>query len=125
MGWRRAHVVKVQPPGQKPTAVSYKEHAAVYINTDGNDRGYLAMEGSHSLEHFMNEVARDVEDPESKLSVFERERLAEIVQAKKDEERKELRQRPDLRMGAPVPAPILYGLCRPSRHCVPRSRLPR
>ncbi len=77
-----------------------QEHAAIYINTDGNDRGYLAMEGSHSLEHFMNEVARDIEDPESKLSVFERERLAEIVQAKKDEERKELRQRPDLRMGA-------------------------
>ncbi|GAC1437420.1 MAG: transferrin receptor-like dimerization domain-containing protein [Terriglobales bacterium] len=77
-----------------------QEHAAIYINTDGNDRGYLAMEGSHSLEHFMNEVARNIEDPESRLSVFERERQAEIIKAKKDDERKELRQRPDLRMGA-------------------------
>jgi len=77
-----------------------QEHAAIYINTDGNDRGYLAMEGSHSLEHLMNEVARSVEDPESKLSVFERDRLAAITKAKSDEERKELRQRPDLRMGA-------------------------
>ena len=77
-----------------------QEHAAIYINSDGNDRGYLAMEGSHSLEHFMNEVARNIEDPESKLSVFERERLAGITEAKSDEERKELRQRPDLRMGA-------------------------
>jgi N-acetylated-alpha-linked acidic dipeptidase len=77
-----------------------QEHAAIYINTDGNDRGFLAMEGSHSLEHLMNEVARSVEDPESKLSVFERDRLAGITKAKSDEERKELRQRPDLRMGA-------------------------
>jgi len=77
-----------------------QEHAAIYINTDGNDRGYLSMEGSHSLEHLMNEVARSVEDPESKLSVFERDRLAGITKGKSDEERKELRQRPDLRMGA-------------------------
>ena len=77
-----------------------QEHAAIYINTDGNDRGYLSMEGSHSLEHLMNEVARGVEDPESKLSVFERDRLAGITKGKSDEERKELRQRPDLRMGA-------------------------
>jgi N-acetylated-alpha-linked acidic dipeptidase len=77
-----------------------QEYAAVYINTDGNGRGYLMLEGSHSLEHFMNDVARSIEDPESKLSVFERERLADVVEAKTDEERKELRQRPDLRMTA-------------------------
>jgi N-acetylated-alpha-linked acidic dipeptidase len=77
-----------------------QENAAIYINTDGNDRGYLEMEGSHSLEHLMNEVARNVDDPESKLSVFERDRLAGITKAKSEEERKELRQRPDLRMGA-------------------------
>ncbi len=77
-----------------------QEHAAVYINSDSNDRGYLLMEGSHSLEHFMNNVARSVEDPESKLTVFERNRLVDITQAKSDEERKELRQRADLRMNA-------------------------
>ncbi|MGC1635100.1 MAG: transferrin receptor-like dimerization domain-containing protein [Candidatus Acidiferrales bacterium] len=77
-----------------------QEHAAVYINSDSNDRGYLFMEGSHSLEHFMNNVARSIEDPESKLSVFERNRLVDIVDAKSDDERKELRQRADLRMNA-------------------------
>ncbi len=77
-----------------------QEHAAVYINSDSNDRGYLFMEGSHSLEHFMNNVARNIEDPESKLSVFERNRLADITDAKSDDERKELRQRADLRMNA-------------------------
>jgi N-acetylated-alpha-linked acidic dipeptidase len=77
-----------------------QDHAAVYINTDGNGRGYLMMDGAHSLEHFMNGVARSIEDPESKLSVLERERLADIVEAKSEEERKELRQRADLRMMA-------------------------
>jgi N-acetylated-alpha-linked acidic dipeptidase len=77
-----------------------QEHAAVYINSDSNGRGYLMMEGSHSLEHFMNDVARNIEDPESKLSVFDRDRLADIVDAKSEDDRKELRQRPDLRMNA-------------------------
>ena len=77
-----------------------QEHAAVYINTDGNGRGYLLLEGSHSLEHFMNDVARNIEDPESKLSAFERERLAGIAEAKSEDDRKELRQRSDLRMDA-------------------------
>ncbi len=77
-----------------------QEHAAVYINSDVNDRGYLTMEGSHSLEHFMNGVARDIEDPETKLNVLERVRLKNINRAKADEERKEFRQRPDVRMDA-------------------------
>jgi N-acetylated-alpha-linked acidic dipeptidase len=77
-----------------------QEHASVYINTDGNGRGYLLLEGSHSLEHFMNEVARSIQDPETKLTAFERERLAGIAAAKSDDDRKELRERADLRMGA-------------------------
>lgn len=77
-----------------------RQHAAVYINSDGNGRGYLYMEGSHSLEHFMNDVARNIEDPESKLSVFDRDRMADIVNAKSDEDRKQLRERADLRMEA-------------------------
>ena len=77
-----------------------RQHAAVYINTDGNGRGLFSMEGSHSLEHFMNGVIRDVQDPESKTSVYDRNRLASIHFAKKPEERKELRSREDLRMDA-------------------------
>ncbi|HET9305373.1 MAG TPA: transferrin receptor-like dimerization domain-containing protein [Candidatus Sulfotelmatobacter sp.] len=77
-----------------------RQHAAVYINTDGNDRGLLQMEGSHSLEQFMNGVARDVEDPESKMSVWQRLQLSRIGNAKSADDRKELRQRADLRMGA-------------------------
>ena len=43
-----------------------------YINTDGNGRGFLGMGGSHTLEKFINEVARDVEDPQTGVSVAER-----------------------------------------------------
>jgi N-acetylated-alpha-linked acidic dipeptidase len=50
-----------------------RQHAAVYINSDANERGYLDVEGSHSLQSLVNDVAKDVEDPESKVSVFKRQ----------------------------------------------------
>jgi N-acetylated-alpha-linked acidic dipeptidase len=77
-----------------------REHAAVYINTDGNDRGILNMNGSHSLEQFINGVARDIEDPESRMTVWQRAQLSAIADAKSADDRKELRQRADLRIGA-------------------------
>ena len=52
-----------------------RQHAAVYINTDANGRGYLFAGGSHTLEKFMNGVARDIEDPETNLSVWKRDQL--------------------------------------------------
>jgi N-acetylated-alpha-linked acidic dipeptidase len=81
-------------------AAELRQHVATYINTDSNGRGYFNMAGSHTLEHFMNGVIHDVEDPESKLSVFERTRLLGIALTKKEDERKELRNRADLRMDA-------------------------
>jgi N-acetylated-alpha-linked acidic dipeptidase len=57
------------------------------------------MAGSHSLEKFINEVARDVIDPQKKIPVFERARAARIVTGSA-EERKETRERSDLRIGA-------------------------
>jgi N-acetylated-alpha-linked acidic dipeptidase len=77
-----------------------REHAAVYINTDGNDRGILNMNGSHSLEQFINGVARDIEDPETKTTVWQRAQLSKIAEAKSADERKEFRQRADLRIEA-------------------------
>jgi N-acetylated-alpha-linked acidic dipeptidase len=77
-----------------------REHAAVYINSDGNDRGILNVNGSHSLEQFANGVARDIEDPESKMTVWQRAQLHAIADAKSADDRKEIRQRADLRIGA-------------------------
>jgi N-acetylated-alpha-linked acidic dipeptidase len=75
-------------------------HAVAYINSDTNARGYLDAEGSHTLEKLVNDVARDVQDPETKLSVWKREQFAEIEGASTAEERQEVRSRSDLRIGA-------------------------
>src|SRR6267154_2423970 len=75
-----------------------KQHAALYINTDGNGRGFLGVEGSHSLEKFVNTVARDITDPEKNISVWKRGQAARLTMGR-SEDRKEARTRPDLRIG--------------------------
>jgi N-acetylated-alpha-linked acidic dipeptidase len=77
-----------------------REHAVAYLNSDSNGRGYLGMDGSHSLERFINEVARDITDPESNASVWKRDQLLAIRDAHTPEERQEARTRNDLRIGA-------------------------
>ena len=77
-----------------------REHAVAYINSDSNARGFLFFSGSHVLEHFLNGVARDVEDPETQMSVQERRRLLAIGNARTPAERAELRGRSDVRLQA-------------------------
>jgi N-acetylated-alpha-linked acidic dipeptidase len=60
-------------------AAELQQKAAVYINSDGNGRGFLAAEGSHTLEKFVNTVARDVDDPEVKMTVAQRLQLGRMV----------------------------------------------
>src|SRR5438445_1082358 len=77
-----------------------KAHAVVYINSDVNARGFFGAEGSHTLEKFINDVARDVQDPETKLSVWKRAQLRQIGRSDENAGRQEARSRPDLRIGA-------------------------
>lgn len=58
-----------------------QQKTVAYINSDGNGRGFLGVGGSHALEPFMNEVARDVTDPETGISVLDRAREAQIIGA--------------------------------------------
>jgi N-acetylated-alpha-linked acidic dipeptidase len=79
-----------------------KQHAAIYINTDGNGRGFFGAQGSHSLEKFVNGVARDITDPEKNISVWKRAQAARLVgggRGPENQDRKEARTRADLRMG--------------------------
>jgi N-acetylated-alpha-linked acidic dipeptidase len=80
-------------------AAELQQHAAIYINTDGNGRGFLQAQGSHSLEKFVNSVARDITDPEKKISVWKRGQAERLTQGRPDD-RKDARTRPDLRIGA-------------------------
>jgi len=53
-------------------AAELKVKAVMYVNSDTNGRGFLQAEGSHALQHFLSEVARDVKDPETGASVLTR-----------------------------------------------------
>jgi len=77
-----------------------RAHGVAYINSDGNGRGYLGIEGSHTLEKFSNDIAREISDPETKLSAWKRQQLHEIANAKTAEQREEIRKRADLRIPA-------------------------
>lgn len=63
-----------------------------YINSDSTGKGWLQMDGSHSLQAFVNEVARDVPDPRTPgRSVLEARRARDTEQARSDEARAKLR----------------------------------
>ena len=69
-----------------------REHGVAYINSDSISRGYLSAGGSQSLQTFVNQVARDVTDPEKNISLWQREQLHLIANAS-GEERERLRAR--------------------------------
>ncbi|MBV9769782.1 MAG: M28 family peptidase [Bryobacterales bacterium] len=89
-------------------AQELERKAAVYINTDGNGRGFLNVSGSHTLEKFINGVARDVKDPETDLTIWKRLQLRRVqgpaqgapTTPQQQQDRNEARQRADLRIGA-------------------------
>jgi len=109
-GWKpRRTIIYASWDGEEPMllgstewveqhAEELRQHAAIYINTDGNGRGLANLAGSPSLEQFINGVARDIEDPETRQTVWQRLQLSKIAEAKSADDRKELRQRPDLRI---------------------------
>jgi N-acetylated-alpha-linked acidic dipeptidase len=74
-------------------ATELRQKAVIYINSDANGRGYLGVSGSHSLEKFINGVARNIEDPEKKTSVWKRAQLLRISTATSPKDREEARTR--------------------------------
>jgi N-acetylated-alpha-linked acidic dipeptidase len=86
--WVETHVAELQ------------KHAVSYLNSDSNGRGFLFAGGTQDLSVLVSEVARDIRDPETPLSVYERARLAGIAEAKTPEERGDLRKRADLPIDA-------------------------
>jgi len=106
-GWRpKRTIIYAAWDGEEPGLLGSTEwaethatdlaaHAVAYLNSDTNDRGYLGIEGSHSLEHFINGVAKDVEDPEVHVSSWRRLKAASEVQGNTD-----AMSGDDLRIGA-------------------------
>jgi N-acetylated-alpha-linked acidic dipeptidase len=79
-------------------APDLREHAVVYINTDGNSRGFVNIGGSHVLERFFNEIINDVRDPRMDISLKERRRAYLRLNAEDDKGKEEAKTRSDLRI---------------------------
>ena len=67
--WAEAHAAELQ------------KKALLYINTDENGRGFFGAGGSHAFQHLVNEVAADVTDPQTGVSIGERMRARLAVTA--------------------------------------------
>jgi N-acetylated-alpha-linked acidic dipeptidase len=92
-GWKPKRTIMFaawdgEEPGLLGSTEWVEQHAAelqqkmvVYINSDGNGRGFLEAEGSHALEPMVNEIARAVWDPQTHISVFDRKRNRDILNA--------------------------------------------
>jgi len=74
-----------------------KQKAAVYINTDGTGKGWLNAGGSHGLQQFMSEVAKDVMDPRTGKPVFDEARRHAIM-GEAEADRKAAESDPSLRI---------------------------
>ena len=75
-----------------------RAHAVSYINSDSNGRGFLDAAGTHDLQSFVTGVAREINDPETGLSVYQRAHLLAISEAKDAEAREAVRRRSDLQL---------------------------
>jgi N-acetylated-alpha-linked acidic dipeptidase len=76
-----------------------KQKAVFYLNTDDNERGFVNAAGSHTLEPFFNEVANDVIDPETGVSIKERRYAKAVVDADKANRLKLLNNK-NIKLGA-------------------------
>lgn len=66
-----------------------QQKTVVYINSDGNGRGFLGVDGSHALETLVTEISKDVTDPQTRVSVFERRKAINAVDAPNAKAKKE------------------------------------
>ncbi|HTC24886.1 MAG TPA: M28 family metallopeptidase [Gemmatimonadales bacterium] len=110
-GWKpRRTIIYAAWDGEEPGLIGSTEwvethaadldrHAVAYLNSDVTIRGFLGVAGSHSLEAFINAVAREIKDPETGFSVWKRAQLHAIGRGTPDE-RREARERSDLRIEA-------------------------
>lgn len=62
-------------------AAELKEKAVAYINSDNNGRGYFNASGSHALETLVNEVAKEIIDPQTQVNLLERKQANDVLKA--------------------------------------------
>ena len=90
-GWRpKRTLIYAAWDGEEPGLIGSTEwvethadelakHAALYVNSDENGRGFFGAGGSHELEQMVNDVAKEIIDPETKVSVWKRQQAALLM----------------------------------------------
>ncbi len=81
-------------------ATELQQKTVTYINSDGNGRGFLYAGGSHTLETLMTEVARDVIDPQTGVSVGERLKSVQTINAANAKAKKDILNKKNLSLSA-------------------------
>ena len=111
-GWRPKRTLvycawDAEEPGLMGSTEWVEDHAAelqakavAYINSDGNGRGFLGAEGSHAFSPFITEVSKGVVDPQTGVSVFERQKANRATNATSIRSKKELFESTTYPLGA-------------------------
>jgi len=79
-------------------AEDLKKHAVAYLNTDGSDRGFIYIGGSHVLERFFNQIIEEVKDPRSQITLKQRLQASLKINAESEQEKIDAAQRADIRL---------------------------
>jgi N-acetylated-alpha-linked acidic dipeptidase len=92
-GWRPKRTLvycawDAEEPGLMGSTEWVEDHAAelqskavAYINSDGNERGFLGAEGSHAFTPLITEISKTVMDPQTGVTVFERAKASRATSA--------------------------------------------
>lgn len=111
-GWKpKRTIIYAGWDGEEPGLIGsteWAEHHAkelqqklvAYINSDGNGRGFLGAQGSHTLQQLVSDVARDVTDPQTGVSVLERRKSAMAAYASSAKTKKEIINSPSMTIDA-------------------------
>jgi len=70
-------------------AAELQSKAVAYINSDGNGRGFMGAEGSHAFAPLITEISKEVIDPQTGVSVFERAKARRATSAVSSKAKKE------------------------------------
>jgi N-acetylated-alpha-linked acidic dipeptidase len=71
-------------------AASLQAKAVAYINSDGNGRGFLGAEGSHAFTGLITDISKSIQDPQTGVTIFERQRASRATEAATTSAKKEI-----------------------------------
>lgn len=111
-GWKNKRtIIYCAWDGEEPSLIGsteWAEHHAeelrqkvvAYLNSDSNARGFFHAAGSHTLETMVTEVAGEVKDPQTGVSILERSKSLAAVQAAGAAKKKEVLNKKNISLGA-------------------------